>query len=408
MFRSLLILASALLFLTACKEKPEIPRQELEELIDSGLKKKARERIAGLFKIQNLKNSTPLSIVENPRRLIRAGLDGNTIAWVEDRFLFYWLDKNFEKMELDEFVPAGLALSRGGRFALLTRRTKDKECRLHPVSLRKKEIIDIDLKADCGHTPAISDDGALIYYTRGGRLHYRRLKPTQIGQLHSREFKSRYKKIQAYFHAKDLPGEGLFIFHGAAGYYKGFSMSSISAGVRYLGKGFSAPELYGTGLTPDFIAEFTRKQDADPSAPDDGSQTPRSNAKPKEDAPSGKQTAKKDDAGILSYLYAGGAARHKLHSYQNGASKTKVLRPMAYSPSLIYLRDIKQFLLLRKGQLHLMSDKGRFTPLPLPAKRFFVFQKGLVFEDDAHRLYFRRSAFTPNERLLLDLQERAR
>ena len=81
---------------------------------------------------------------------------------------------------------------------------------------------------------------------------------------------------------------------------------------------------------------------------------------------------------------------------------------MAYSPSLIYLRDIKQFLLLRKGQLHLMSDKGRFTPLPLPAKRFFVFQKGLVFEDDAHRLYFRRSAFTPNERLLLDLQERAR
>ena len=378
----LLFTVALVLIMAGCADKPEISLEQLSGMIERGQKDKALVEIKKQLTDQNLRNSTLLSGVRNPRRIMKRSLAGNSIAWLEDRFLFYWYAQHFEKLELKR-PPAGLFISRTGKHVIVVLKEKER-CLLSPISLETKAILPGEFPSDCRSGAAISDDGKFIYYVDAGVPRFRALLPDSRPAAGPSVRSPKYTKVSNHFYFQDLSNDRLLVFHGSAGFYAAYLY--VRGGKTLpLALDITKPFIYGT--TPVFAIDRIETKT-----------TPE---------PPGK--APKSAPHIVGHLFSGGTARHKIHQVelQGNALKVSAGIPAEYSRSLTYLPQKQVFLKICRDTLCYLGSDMKIRNLPMLVRRFEVFTEGIVFEDSENRLFFRRSSFTDLEQKLLQLLERA-
>ena len=396
-----------LLAISSCGETPSETTARLAEMIAAGQQDEAIQEINELLIENNRESSTPLND-EATSRVLKRSLDGSIAAWTqEDEFHFHTPDEH-NQVEFDGQSLRDFTLSYTGRFAIVLAEA-DAACRPYAVSLEDDQILDQELAlASCYEAPAITDDGAYYYYPEKGGIRVAELDPGNETQndatasgarpedLPASEFKAKFKKITNQFTLIPVNQRGLLIFYGAAGaydlyYYSGQGKKVTKIEAPGKNEQFARPGLYSVfeGDSSDTTAE--------------GEDTPLRNQENLPDYGAyGLDTAQ-------AFVYAGGAGKRKLYGLRfSEPPKLERGVPARVTEHLVFLRDRKEFLILKKDHMSYWDPlRNTRSALPLVARGFVMYSGGLIYIDLLNRVYLREKPFSHFELELMRLRESA-
>ena len=397
----LLFLFSGLLACSETKQEilARLARTIAENTENKGQSKEidaAREEIAQRFIEENRKHSVQLAESE-PNRLIKISLDGSTLIWVQEGYLYYVQNERQWKLGLDlEGDLLDMNPSWNGDYLVLFvrpelgKKKKNRKCQPKILSLVKRKFLEYDLpKLKCSNTPAINDKGNTLFYAAKGELRRFPLDNLSFQQALSqsitfsaKHFTKKYKKVKNRFVLYQAAPQAVLIFFGNVGYYNMYYYNGQTEDK--LDKSnivFSSARLY-----PSFRLGLQNKMNV------------------------GMQTQEKKRLGLYearAFAYSGGAGKRKLHALHFG-EELKVgegFQAQVFS-QLIFLQEQGQFLSIQEQKLYFWDPVSvQRQRLPLSAKNLFLFRKGLIYVDLLGQLYLRQSLFSDFEMSLLDLYD---
>ena len=253
-----LFLGMGVLFLGGCGIDPQKKMPEFRELVHRG----DREKILSLGNrlLDTLEEKHTRILEKNPGDplLLVRSLDGSTVVWNSDEELQFRKHGKTGSLQLP-FLPEKIQLSASGEFVLILQQKKKEGCRIAVAPVRQEaRFQNTGTWKSCNPFPVIQGDRSLLYRIHEGDLMAIPLvKDGEIpseGQVVATKglFSPKYKKISNHHLLMDAGGGHLFVFYGAAGYYRLYDYDGDGGVLRLVVDGVTSPRpiLSSTGVFP--------------------------------------------------------------------------------------------------------------------------------------------------------------
>ncbi|MBX7057994.1 MAG: hypothetical protein K1X75_07995 [Leptospirales bacterium] len=377
-----LLAALLLTLLGGCSERAEEKLARLERMSASGESADALSEINELLTEKNKELSEPLD-EERADRILKLSADGRVAAWSQDEELYIRDQERTYNIDLDAPI-SDFTLSSNGRYAAATI-AGDNECVAAAVDVRDQSVRETNLpEGPCYLTPAISDDGQLLYLPREKSLWVLALNSGARTEITPAQTPPKYRNLSNIYTVTSAGRRGALIFYGAAGYYDLYY---------YPGQGSQLTRLLQNVARPYF---FPSTQGATLASPDD--------LEVEAPPPDRLKLGEAD-----GFVYSGGAGRWQLHALRLSGERPQAganLPAPAFS-QLAFLRNRRVFLAQSRERLHYWNPYTRKKrELPLLARKFEMGAEGLLYVDLLNRLYLRRSSFSELEIRLTQMRNR--
>lgn len=277
--------------------------------------------------------------------------------------------------------PKELLLSFRGRYGVFSVADENR-CRFSWIDMSadfsSPEVKEDVLEGPCDQTVAPGDDGSLYFVREGDVIQRRGSDGTERVALARGFFHPTYPKVTNSLHLVPVP-DGLWILHGAGGYYDLYHYAGTPGVGRKVAPGIASPlfQIAAEGLFPEPVRETAR-----PGAPAAGS-----------------------GGGDMLFLFTGEAGKYRLQGFTLPGTPWKSFH-IPVRRNVYYLKREQQFVYVKDSfPVRLNPANGRESRLPVRAHRVFVHNHGLIYQDEKARLLLRTEPYSDFEKKLFQIKE---
>lgn len=369
---SFLVLSLPFLMLVSCEETLEEKVERLEQTLAAEGRhgaEQVKNEAQSLLRELNLEYSLHLG---EENRVAATSPDGSALAWTVKDSIHYRNRFNYWEIAISGKID-NIYLAFDGSAGLITRKNEDS-CSFEAIIFKDPPVLSSRWEYSCGNNPTISSEASRVYFIRDNHLYegdpfapdsHRRV-------VSSSSFSPKYSSVTNLFRLYSMK-DGLWIFHGSAGYYRLYHYTNGSAS--RIATGLASPVLF-----PSVPNDFLHAETSISGGINNGE--------------------------YPYFVYDGDAGRYRLrHLFY--PSTIEGTTGATIHESLAYIVEKEAFLVVRDGFLQFWTPGAaraeRFVKLPLEVKNFLAYNGGLAYTDTEGNFLLRQSPFSNIEIQLFEL-----